>query len=212
MNLRSRAYESFTRHLLARDLEPGQFVSQRELVGLTGMPLGAIRELIPRLEADGLITTVPQRGLQVAQLSLKLIREAFQLRLFLEVEAVREFARSAPAATLERLRDAHEAVLGEAQAQVTPVLVERAQAVDWDLHDTIVDALGNDLLANVYRVNSIKIRLIRQSRTRLFDDIVAPVMQEHLRIIAALSARDADAAAAAMGQHITRAGARAVSL
>ena len=30
------------------------------------MPLGAVREMIPRLEAGGLIRTVPQRGLQIA--------------------------------------------------------------------------------------------------------------------------------------------------
>lgn len=48
--LREQAYGSFTRHLLARDLRPGQFVTQRELVDLTGFTLGAIRELIPRLD------------------------------------------------------------------------------------------------------------------------------------------------------------------
>ena len=60
--LREKAYESFTRHLLARDVRPGQFVSQRRLVELTGLTLGAIRELIPRLEAEGLIKTVPRTG------------------------------------------------------------------------------------------------------------------------------------------------------
>lgn len=50
---RDHAYSNFTEKLLARDISPGQIVSQRELVELTGMPLGAIREMIPRLEADG---------------------------------------------------------------------------------------------------------------------------------------------------------------
>ena len=65
--LRDKAYVEFTRHLFERDVRPGQFVSQRELVALTGLPLGAIRELIPRLEAEGLIVTVPQRGMQIAR-------------------------------------------------------------------------------------------------------------------------------------------------
>ena len=64
MPLRECAYEKFTERLLSRDILPGQFFSQRELVAVTGMPLGAIRELIPRLEADGLIATVPQRCMQ----------------------------------------------------------------------------------------------------------------------------------------------------
>ena len=48
---------------------------------LLGMPLGAVRELIPRLEAEGLLRTVPQRGLQIAHVDLKLINNAFQLRV-----------------------------------------------------------------------------------------------------------------------------------
>ena len=73
--------------LLAREIRAGQFVSQRELVEITGLPLGAIRELIPRLEAEGLIRTVPQRGMQVCTVDMQLVRNAFQFRLFLEREA-----------------------------------------------------------------------------------------------------------------------------
>src|ERR671912_1751488 len=100
-NLRERAYDSFTRHLLARDIRPGQFVTQRELVELTGLTLGAIRELVPRLEAEGLIKTVPQRGMQVAHVDLNLIRDAFQFRLFMEREAVAIFTAEAPDAVLQ---------------------------------------------------------------------------------------------------------------
>jgi len=105
--LREKAYESFTRHLLARDVRPGQFVSQRHLVELTGLTLGAIRELIPRLEAEGLIKTVPQRGLQIAHIDLNLIREAFQLRLFLEKEAVALFVQTASDEVVEKLIRQH---------------------------------------------------------------------------------------------------------
>ena len=66
ISLRAQAYESFQQQIVDANIRPGQFVSQRELMQLLGMPLGAVRELIPRLEAEGLVKTVPQRGLQVA--------------------------------------------------------------------------------------------------------------------------------------------------
>ena len=103
IRLRDHAYSSFTEKLLARDIAPGQFVSQRELVELTGMPLGAIREMIPRLEADGLIRTSPKRGLQVLTIDLDLIREAFQLRRIIEGEAFAEFCDTATDADLARI-------------------------------------------------------------------------------------------------------------
>src|SRR2546421_10002568 len=90
--LRWQAYERFQQQLIASRIRPGQFVSQRELATLTGLPLGAIREVIPRLEAEGLLRTVPQRGLQIANVDVKLIRNAFQLRAMIEREAAAQFA------------------------------------------------------------------------------------------------------------------------
>lgn len=213
-NLREKAYDSFTRHLLARDIRPGQFISQRELVQLTGLPLGAIRELVPRLEAEGLIRTIPQRGMQIAHVDLNLIRDAFQFRLFLEREAVAIFATEAGDETLARLRRDHENVLADCTAgtSVTEELVARAQAVDWDLHWTIISSLGNAIIADAYRVNSIKIRLIRQDQTLLSDALVMPVMREHLSVIEGIETRDPGRAVAAMEAHITSARNRALGL
>lgn len=211
--LREKAYDVFTQRLLARDIRPGQFVSQRELVEITGMPLGAIREMIPRLEVEGLLKTVPQRGMQIAHLDLTLVKEAFQLRLFLEKEAVALFVETASSAEIERLHAAHEAILTRARAgERSPELVEDAQAVDWGLHDTIIDALDNRLVAQVYRVNSIKIRLIRQELTRLDADLILPVMGEHMPIIEALVDRDRDRAVQTLCDHIASARARALGL
>jgi len=103
--LREKAYDSFTRHLLESAVRPGQFISQRELVELTGLPLGAIRELVPRLEAEGLIKTVPQRGMQVAHIDLTLIRDAYQFRLFLEKEAMALFVEAASPDTIAALAE-----------------------------------------------------------------------------------------------------------
>ena len=37
---------------------------------MTGSTLGSIREAIPRLEADGLLQTLPKRGLMVPSLDV----------------------------------------------------------------------------------------------------------------------------------------------
>ena len=101
--LSQKAYESFTHHLLGKALRAGQFISQRELVLLTGLPLGAIRELIPRLEAEGLIRTIPQRGMSIADVDLKLVKDAFEFRLFLEIQAVKYFTKHAADDLVEKL-------------------------------------------------------------------------------------------------------------
>jgi DNA-binding GntR family transcriptional regulator len=210
--LRDRAYESFTNRLLAREIRAGQFISQRELVEITGLPLGAIRELIPRLEADGLIKTVPQRGMQVCHVDMQLVRNAFQFRLFLERQAAAQFAIDATDKQLAALRASHEGVLKRARKAVTPELVAEAQAVDYGLHDEIIDALGNEIISNAYRVNAIKIRLIRQEHTRLEPALLEPVIVEHLGIIAAFEARDPARAAKAIEVHINKSRNRALGI
>ncbi|WP_206427955.1 GntR family transcriptional regulator [Rhizobium sp. CIAT894] len=210
--LREKAYASFTRHLLARDVRPGQFVSQRRLVELTGLTLGAIRELIPRLEAEGLIKTVPQRGLQIAHIDLNLIREAFQLRVFLEKEAVALFTRSASDETIAKLLKQHRDIADAIRSgDGSHELELRAQAVDWGMHDAFIDALGNTIISNAYRVNSIKMRLISQDRFRI-DGHVGPVMGEHLKVLEAIERRSAEDAVNSLVAHINGARDRALRI
>ncbi|MGG7537629.1 MULTISPECIES: GntR family transcriptional regulator [Rhizobium] len=210
--LREKAYASFTRHLLARDVRPGQFVSQRRLVELTGLTLGAIRELIPRLEAEGLIKTVPQRGLQIAHIDLNLIREAFQLRVFLEKEAVALFTKSASDETIANLLKQHRDIADAIRSgNASHELELHAQAVDWGMHDAFIDALGNTIISNAYRVNSIKMRLISQDRFRI-DGHVGPVMGEHLKVLEAIERRSVEDAVNSLVAHINGARDRALRI
>ena len=103
-------------------------------------------------------------------------------------------------------------MLAAAAKGVTPALIAKAQAVDDGMHATIVDALGNDIVSNAWRVNQLKIRLIRQSETRLYADLVAPVMRVHLGVIDAIATRDPARAAAAMEAHIAASRDRALGV
>ena len=210
--LREKAYAAFTDRLLSREIKPGQFITQRELVALSGLPLGAIRELIPRLEAEGLIVTVPQRGLQVANVDLDLIRNAFQFRLFMEREATALFTQRAETELIDALRRDHDGIIERATKGKTKKLVADAQEVDRRLHETIIDHLGNDIISKAYRVNWIKVKLIRQNETRLYEELVIPVMEDHIAILHAMQRRDAEGAAEAMARHINNARHRAMDL
>ncbi len=210
--LRERAYESFTHHLLSRDVRPGQFISQRRLVELTGLPLGAIREAIPRLEAEGLIKTVPQRGLQVAHIDINLIREAFQFRIFLEKEAVALFTRSGSDETIAKLLKQHRDIVEATEnGGESPELDQHAQQVDWGMHDAFIDSLGNSIISNAYRVNSIKMRLINQERFRIAGHVKS-VMKEHLAILEAIEKRSVEDAVERLTAHIRNARDRALAV
>jgi DNA-binding GntR family transcriptional regulator len=212
LKLRDKAYDSFTERLLSREIRPGQFVSQRELVEITSMPLGAIRELIPRLEAEGLITTVPQRGMQVAHVDLSLIRNAYQFRFFLESQATALFATARSDEAVAALRASHEAIIRRSEAGERETLIADAEATDRSLHEVIIDHLDNEIISKAFRVNWIKIKLIRQNETRLYAELVIPVYRDHMKVIEAIERKDADAAVAAMTAHIAMSRSRAIDM
>jgi DNA-binding GntR family transcriptional regulator len=201
---RLQAYEAIVERLVFRRLLPGQFVTQRELVELCGLPLGAIREAIPRLEADGLIVTLRQRGLQIASIDVRFVRNAYRLRRILECEAAAHAARHAPVAFLEKVEAEHRAILARMVDPLPQAVADKAQRVDWAMHESLIGLLDNELVAEVYRVNSIKVRMASQQRLRLTGANIDRVMHEHMKIIEALKARDSEASAAAVREHIDR--------
>jgi len=176
------------------------------------MPLGAIREMIPRLEADGLIRTSPKRGLQVLSIDLDLIRSAFQLRRMIEGEAFAQYCDTATEDDIARIAGEHRGIRDEAAQGVTPELLERAQRMDWGFHDHVVDHMQNQIISDIHRVNAIKIRLIRNADTRMLPELVVSVMEEHMAIVVALRARDRVAAVAAIHAHIDSAKRRALGV
>lgn len=211
-SLRAQAYERFRREILEGRLKAGQFVSQRELVQLLEVPLGAVREMIPRLEAARLMVTVPKRGLQIAHIDLKLIRNAFQVRGMIEREAVLHYVRHVSDDELDEEERKHRAILERALSpKPDPRLNQDALMVDWNLHDRMVDAMGNEILSEIYRANSLHVRMIRLDAQQVRPQRVVPAMEEHLRFIALLKARDAQAAVQSMQEHLEQSRQRVVS-
>jgi DNA-binding GntR family transcriptional regulator len=203
LTLRSQAYEKFIEALISRNLSSGQFVTQRQLVELTGFPLGAVRELIPRLEGDGLINTLSRRGLQIPHVDVNLVRNAYEFRLVLEKEALLRFIATVSDEEIAAIEKQHRDIIEQiAGGPVSQAIADDAQAMDWSFHNSIIAAMHNEIVSSTYRVNSIKIRLTYQGRLRLTARNLKRVMTEHLAIIQGIAKRDVPGAVAALTSHI----------
>ncbi|SHM95360.1 transcriptional regulator, GntR family [Roseibium suaedae] len=203
VSLRQVAYQRIEALLNAGTLVPGQVISQRELVEMTETTLGSVREAIPRFEAEGLLVTLPQRGLMVPSLDVSFIRDAYQLRLILETAAVPDVVRKIDRAQIATWLDWHnEARQQLAGGAASAELPQDLQYRDWDIHSQIVHATGNQLMANVYRVNAIKIRMTVQTRIRVTQQNAQRVIGEHIAFLEPLLAGNVAAAQAALGRHI----------
>ncbi|MGR3590441.1 MAG: GntR family transcriptional regulator [Limimaricola soesokkakensis] len=204
-SLRRRAYDEVTALLNEGRLRPGEIVSQRRLVEITGASLGAIREAVPRLEAEGLLITVPKKGLMVPGLDVRFVRDAYQLRRMIERAALPDMLVRLDDAELTQWRDWHHALATEITSGggvARPEQIDRLQRQDWEMHARFVATMGNALIDDIYRVTLIKIRMAVQSRLRVTGDNARRVIDEHLAILEPLSRREAAAAAAALDRHI----------
>jgi DNA-binding GntR family transcriptional regulator len=87
------AFELKSRILEGR-LVPGQRLISRDLVEQLGISRGSLREAFRRLEADGLVDVVPNRGAVVRSLSAAEVAHVYQIREALEGYAARMAAQN----------------------------------------------------------------------------------------------------------------------
>ena len=72
--------------------------------------------------------------------------------------------------------------------------------------------MENSIISDIHRVNAIKIRLIRNTDTRMLPELVVPVLTEHLAVLAALKERDSARAVEEIHAHINSAKRRALGM
>lgn len=210
-SVKQAAYEGFQQALLSGRLRPGQLVSQRQMVAILGVSIGALRELLPRLETEGLLTVMPQRGIQITAIDLPMIRDAFQMRAAFEREAVITAVRRMPDETLARQRALHRRIMDRIDNDASAAVLSEGQDIDSGFHILLIEGTGNELLIHAYNINTIRIRLINRDRILLNSEILPSAFRDHLAIIDAILARDMGRAIEAMDHHIRNARERAVA-
>jgi DNA-binding GntR family transcriptional regulator len=162
-------------------------------LGVSRFPVG---EALNRLAAEGLVDIVPQSGSRVALIKISDARENMFLRRALEAETVRIIATDVPLALLEHLKTN----LRYQQAAIEAKDLKGFHDFDLAFHAALQDQLGFDRVRGAVetaRLGLDRIRRLLNTRRRL-----GLTLAEHQAIVAALAARDSDAAAHAMHQHL----------
>lgn len=111
-------------------LAPGTALRQEELAAQLGVSRIPVREALSRLEAEGLIVIQPNRGAFVTELSVGDIGEIFELRLYLESQALRRAVLKHTPRTLRQLENIQ-------QELDTEDLPDRWLELDEAFHDAL---------------------------------------------------------------------------
>lgn len=194
------AYLRLRRAIVRLELPPSAPVSETNLGDRFGLSKAAVRSALARLRAEGLVLAEPRRGHVIAPLTLRDVREIYDLRLLVEPAGARTAATvlgaGAVAGLAERVRRLAEP--GEST-------VEEFMAVNRDIHLTVAAAAGNS------RQESLVHRLLDESERAIAVAFAAGlpggaprVRAEHLTLLEALADADRDAAERAMADAIRR--------
>ncbi|KMK66550.1 GntR family transcriptional regulator [Puniceibacterium sp. IMCC21224] len=191
------AYLQIVRDIRSGRLLPGDKLTETELATRFRMSRTPVREAIRQLEADGLVVHMPRLGATIRTLDHSEIAELYEMRAVLESTAARFAARAASPVELSEISAIQQAMT---QAELSEDLFRLNQT----FHAAILDAARNRFLLRA--MQSVRKTLLILGRSTLEQDERAEaVVAEHDAILAALIARDEDAAERTMRLHIQRA-------
>ena len=197
-------YLAFIEALVTGRLRLGQTLKQEELCVILGISLSPMREATTLLEAEGLITVRRRIGITIFYPDVKFVGNTFQFRGLLEREGLTKFARSVDTAWLKQVRDDHLAMIDHLRTADDPAAYrEPMRRLEHDFHGSFIAALENHQIDTIYQRLTQKMFLIRLiNMEAVGPDKSILSMREHLAILDALDRRDAEAASAALDQHL----------
>ena len=205
LRLSDVAYTRILEILFERRVAAGAYVSQGDLVDLTGVSVGPLRDALRILEAEGVLTIHPRAGIEFVKPGLELTRATYQFRGIIEAAAVAVYAETADAEEVEELHRRHiKSIQMIEETGLTDASLAELEALEQLLHNAIIASLRNPLIETSYRRVHNYLRLIRLDR-KLTPPLALRSLREHLEIIEACQARDPEKAEAALQAHFNAA-------
>ena len=199
------AYARVFEIVYERKLPAGAFVSQSQLVELTGVPVAPLRDALRTLEAEGVLTIHPHSGIQFIKPGLELTRSTYQFRGIVEAAAVAVYAETAAEADISALLERHKgAVDALERVGLTPQNAADLEQLEESLHGSIVASLNNPLIDTSYRRIRNYLKLLRLDR-KMSTPLALRSVREHIVVLEECLARDAPAAVAAIQAHFAAA-------
>lgn len=155
-----------------------------------------VREALARLEQEGLVRTVPRRGVFIARKTKREILEMITVWAALESMAARLITRDATDADIATLRT----MFGTFENDQIQAKIDEYSETNIRFHQALLRMSRCELLNTVAENLFIHMRSIR-ARTIADDDRASRSIIDHMNIIEALERRDTELAEALARQH-----------
>jgi DNA-binding GntR family transcriptional regulator len=195
-NLAAQVFERIKHEIFDFQLLPGERFTENEIAARMRVSRTPVREALYRLEREGYLEVMFRSGWRVKPLDFAQLDELYDVRVVLEVAAVRRLCEQSERQGLEELKGIWLVPMSERLDD--PDQVSR---LDEQFHGTLVAATGNRELARMHHEVTERIRIVRRLDFTQQPRIEATYL-EHARILRAVVQRKAEQAQLMLRSHI----------
>jgi len=191
--LRIQVLDELRERIATGNLAPGARLIERDLAAQMGVSRVPVREALRMLEAEGMVHTVPRKGVVVNSHSRRDVEELFDVREALEVMGCRRAAEHGTEEGFLALKE----LLGQARAAVEAADEAQIARANAAFHEQVTILADNRVLAGIMQPLGSRMRwLFAQSNNP------GHTVEEHEELFDAIVSRNAGAAAACAAEHV----------
>jgi DNA-binding GntR family transcriptional regulator len=197
--IRDYVHDTLKRQIMELKLEPGRFISEKDVIEMLKVSRTPIREALVKLSQEELIETIPQKGSFISLIDLELVEESRFVRETLEKAVVRQacdMLNSEQVLQLQNLISLQELCVKEKN-------YERLFELDEEFHKTIVIGCGKNRTWGMLQQLNAHYNRIRFLRLAVNYDWQI-ILSDHSAITRAIKEKNPDAAEQAMAEHLRR--------
>lgn len=198
--LGTRVYRMLEQNILSGKYPVGSSLTELALSAELGVSRTPVRAALVRLEGEGLVRLIPNKGAVVVGISQEDLSDIYGMRMRLEGLAAARAAERRSEEDAARLSE----IVELAEFYIAKGDADRLRDLDSDFHASVYLASGSRMLASTL---SDLHRMIGSYRARaLGDGHRAPAsVKEHREILEAILAKDAEKADRLASAHVARA-------
>lgn len=194
------------RKIVTGEFQPGQRLVEEELALEFQVSRTPIREILIKLERDGVVLRLRNHGARVTAFTPDDVEQIYEIRKALECLGVRNAAKNLKLIDLLEF----ERRMEESSMSKDAHFVQKELGLDFEFHKLIMSHSGNRRLATYLENLSMLVHSLQLLSYRVEQHAKA-VNDEHLAVVRALLRRDADLAERLLGEHIEASKRRALA-
>jgi DNA-binding GntR family transcriptional regulator len=195
-SLASGVYERIKAEIFDFALLPGDRFTESEVAELVGVSRTPVREALYRLEREGYIAVSARNGWSVKPFDFAAFENLYDVRVILELAAVRKLCETECMPELQDLKDTWFAPAGQRVGEAHTLC-----DLDEAFHQKLVIAAANPEMARIHRDISERIRIIRRLDFTQAERIDT-TYEEHAEILRNVERRRLDQAQQLLRAHI----------